>query len=159
MTYGRCPNLEKFRYHERAPRPVSMASTGTPGPHTSLEHPGQLSQRLSEAQSTSWLRKLHRSASGPRPQGSTSCSRSIRFPATTIGCVMRHTYDDMYERDPRQSASRSLSTGSFRQKERQNVENCFFLKEPPFSPFSFGRFSGPNSNHSQAKWLVIEVCF
>ena len=114
MTYGRCPNLENFRSHEIAPRPVFLASTGTPGPRTFLKHSEQHSQRLSEAQSTSWLLKLHRSASEPRPQGSICCSRSIRFPATTIGCVMLYIYDDMYEKDPRQSASRRSSTSSFR---------------------------------------------
>ena len=114
MTYGRYPDLEKFRSHESDPRPVSLASTGTPGPRTFFKHSDQHSQRLSEAKSTSWPRKLHRSASEPSPQGSICCSRSTRFLATIIGCVMHHTYDDMCDKDPCRSAPHSSCTGSFR---------------------------------------------
>ena len=98
MTYGRYPNLKKIRSHGSVHRPVSMASTGIIGSRTFNYHPGQPSQLLSEPSSTSWLHKLHLSAPWPRLQGTTSSSRTRRFSATTVGCVIYHTYDEIYEK-------------------------------------------------------------
>ena len=82
-------------------QPVSLASTWTPGPHAFYNYSGHQASHLGVCQRPSRpLRKLHRSASGPRPQGSTSCSRSVRFPATNTGGMMPYIYDDMYEKDP-----------------------------------------------------------
>ena len=130
MTYGRYPNLKKIRSHGSVHRPVSMASTGIIGSLTFNYHPGQPSQPLSEPSSTSWLHKLHLSAPWPRLQGTTSSSRSRRFPATTVGCVIHHTYDEIYEKNTCQSASHSSCTGSFRAELdlRKLCEKFFFLQ-------------------------------
>ena len=123
MTYGRYPNLKKIRSHGSVHRPVSMASTGIIGSLTFNYHPCQPSQPLAEPSSTSWLHKLHLSAPWPRLQGTTSSSRSRRFTATTVGCVIDHTYDEIYEKNPCQSASHSSCTGSFR-AELDLFANC-----------------------------------
>ena len=114
MTCGLYPNLKKFRSHGSAHRSVYMASTGIISPHTFNYYSFQLSQRLSEPQSTSWPHKPHFNAPSPRLQGSASSSRSRRFPAVTFSCVIHHTYHDIQDKDLRRSASRSSCTGSFR---------------------------------------------
>ena len=129
MTYGRYPNLKKNRSHGSAHRPVSMASTGIIGPRTFNYYPCKLSPSLSEPQSTSWPHKLHFSAQWPRLQGSSSSLRLRHLPETTVGCMVHHTYDYIYEKNSCQSASHSSCTGSFRAELdlRKICESVFFL--------------------------------